>query len=62
MFWGDRHGQVICPFGHRWGISQQDRPDVGGVVAHSGQPLDQQRDLELLAVGLGHVTPIPKIL
>ncbi len=22
MFWGDRHGQVICPFGHRWGISQ----------------------------------------
>ncbi len=22
MFWGERHGQVICPFGHRWGISQ----------------------------------------
>ena len=22
MFWGDRHGQVIDPFGHRWGISQ----------------------------------------
>jgi PhnB protein len=21
-FWGDRHGQVIDPFGHRWGISQ----------------------------------------
>ena len=22
MFWGERHGQVIDPFGHRWGISQ----------------------------------------
>jgi PhnB protein len=22
MFWGDRHGQVIDPFGHRWGIAQ----------------------------------------
>jgi PhnB protein len=22
MFWGDRHGQIIDPFGHRWGISQ----------------------------------------
>ena len=22
MFWGDRHGQLIDPFGHRWGISQ----------------------------------------
>lgn len=21
-FWGDRHGQVIDPFGHRWGIAQ----------------------------------------
>jgi len=22
VFWGDRHGQVIDPFGHRWGLSQ----------------------------------------
>jgi PhnB protein len=22
-FWGERHGQVIDPFGHRWGISQE---------------------------------------
>ncbi|WP_327289501.1 VOC family protein [Streptomyces sp. NBC_01198] len=21
-FWGERHGQVIDPFGHRWGLSQ----------------------------------------
>lgn len=21
-FWGDRHGQVIDPYGHRWGLSQ----------------------------------------
>src|SRR5262245_30668739 len=22
MFWGDRHGQLVDPFGHRWNISQ----------------------------------------
>jgi PhnB protein len=22
MFWGDRHGQIQDPFGHRWNISQ----------------------------------------
>jgi PhnB protein len=22
MFWGDRHGQIVDPFGHRWGLSQ----------------------------------------
>jgi len=25
MFWGDRHGQVTDPFGHRWGMSQHVR-------------------------------------
>lgn len=24
-FWGDRHGQVIDPFGHRWGLAQHVR-------------------------------------
>ncbi len=24
-FWGDRHGQSVDPFGHRWGLSQQIR-------------------------------------
>jgi PhnB protein len=23
MFWGDRHGQLDDPFGHRWNISQR---------------------------------------
>jgi PhnB protein len=23
VFWGERHGQIIDPFGHRWGISQR---------------------------------------
>jgi PhnB protein len=29
MFWGDRHGQIIDPFGHRWGLTQhlRDIPD-----------------------------------
>jgi PhnB protein len=22
MFWGDRHGQLGDPFGHRWNVSQ----------------------------------------
>jgi PhnB protein len=22
MFWGDRHGEIIDPFGHRWGLAQ----------------------------------------
>lgn len=22
VFWGERHGQILDPFGHRWGISQ----------------------------------------
>jgi PhnB protein len=22
-FWGERHGQIIDPFGHRWGLAQQ---------------------------------------
>lgn len=21
-FWGDRHGQIVDPFGHRWGLAQ----------------------------------------
>jgi PhnB protein len=24
-FWGDRHGQIIDPFGHRWGLAQHIR-------------------------------------
>jgi len=22
MFWGDRHGEIFDPFGHRWGLAQ----------------------------------------
>ena len=25
QFWGDRHGQVTDPFGHRWGLAQHVR-------------------------------------
>jgi PhnB protein len=25
MFWGDRHGQLEDPFGHRWNIAQRTR-------------------------------------
>jgi PhnB protein len=35
MFWGDRHGQIIDPFGHRWGLSQhvRDVPDDEVIAA-----------------------------
>ena len=35
MFWGDRHGQLEDPFGHRWNIGQhlRDVPDDEVVAA-----------------------------
>jgi PhnB protein len=35
MFWGDRHGQLDDPFGHRWNISQhvRDVPHAEQVAA-----------------------------
>jgi PhnB protein len=35
MFWGDRHGQLDDPFGHRWNISQhlRDVPQAEIVAA-----------------------------
>jgi PhnB protein len=39
MFWGDRHGQLTDPFGHRWNVSQHLR-DVphDEVVAAAARP------------------------
>jgi len=43
-FWGDRHGQIIDPFGHRWGLAQHLRdvsPDEvarAAAAAFSGAP------------------------
>ena len=25
MFWGDKHGSLVDPFGHRWGVAQHTR-------------------------------------
>jgi PhnB protein len=38
MFWGDRHGQLTDPFGHRWNISQhlRDVPHDEVVAAAAG--------------------------
>jgi PhnB protein len=38
MFWGDRHGQLDDPFGHRWNISQhlRDVPQDEIVAAAAG--------------------------
>jgi len=34
-FWGERHGQVTDPYGHRWGLAQhvRDVPDAEVVAA-----------------------------
>jgi PhnB protein len=38
MFWGDRHGQLDDPFGHRWNISQhlRDVPQDEIIAAAAG--------------------------
>jgi PhnB protein len=33
MFWGDRHGQLDDPFGHRWNIGQHLRDVPQGEIA-----------------------------
>ena len=37
-FWGDRHGQITDPFGHRWGLAQHVRDvpseEVARLAAH----------------------------
>lgn len=44
MFWGDRHGQVQDPFGHRWNVSQHlrdvphDEVVAAAAVAFAGGP------------------------
>jgi PhnB protein len=34
-FWGDRHGQLIDPFGHRWGLAQHVRDVPAEEVARA---------------------------
>ena len=37
-FWGDRHGQITDPFGHRWGLAQHVRDvppeEIARLAAH----------------------------
>ena len=41
-FWGDRHGQIIDPFGHRWGLAQHVRDVPPEEVARlAAQVFDQ---------------------
>jgi PhnB protein len=34
-FWGERHGQIVDPFGHRWGFSQHIRDVPADEVARA---------------------------
>jgi PhnB protein len=48
QFWGERHGQIVDPFGHRWGLAQQIRdvsPDeiaAAAWEAFGGRPDDRE--------------------
>jgi hypothetical protein len=40
MFWGDRYGQIVDPFGHRWSMSTPSKPgaavqDCAGQLAEA---------------------------
>ena len=35
QFWGDRHGQVTDPFGHRWGLATHVRDVPPGEIARA---------------------------
>jgi len=35
VFWGDRHGQLTDPFGHRWGLAQHLRDVPSEEVARA---------------------------
>ena len=34
-FWGERYGQIVDPFGHRWGLAQQVRDVPGEEIARA---------------------------
>jgi PhnB protein len=38
-FWGERHGQVIDPFGHRWGLAQHLRDVSREELARAAQEI-----------------------
>jgi PhnB protein len=42
QFWGDRHGQVIDPFGHRWGLAQHLRDVPADEVARAAAAMFSQ--------------------
>src|SRR4029453_8651618 len=56
MFWGDRHGQVIDRFGHRWGISQHLRVEI---VAGGRHYLNEERPAAHRALSAGHGRVLP---
>jgi PhnB protein len=37
QFWGDRQGQIIDPFGHRWGLAQHIRDVAPEEIARAAQ-------------------------
>lgn len=39
MFWGERHGQIIDPYGHRWALNQRIRDVPDDEVIAAAAPL-----------------------
>jgi PhnB protein len=38
-FWGERYGQIVDPFGHRWGLAQHVRDVPPDEVARAVEEL-----------------------
>jgi PhnB protein len=45
-FWGDRYGQIIDPFGHRWGLAQHLRDVPREEIARAAAAMFGSRDRE----------------
>jgi PhnB protein len=43
-FWGERHGQVIDPFGHRWGLAQHLRDVSREELVRAAQEMFANRE------------------
>jgi uncharacterized glyoxalase superfamily protein PhnB len=45
-FWGERYGQVIDPFGHRWGLAQHLRDVSGEEILRGAEEMFAGTDYE----------------
>jgi hypothetical protein len=59
MFWGDLHGQLDDPFGHRWNISQHLRDVPHDVVVAAAQAFAEISGLWVTKPLINRKLPVP---